>query len=199
EALTEVEGAAGIAERGGAAMQRGVETMSEISESATRIAGSVGVIESSAFQTNILAVSAAVEAARAGEQGRGFAVVATEVRGLAQRCASAATEIRELIGHSAQRVEDGSGLVALAGSAMAELVAAVERVNTIMNETSNAFEEQSSGIEQVNAAVIQMEQTMQRNAALVEEAAAAALSLDEQGSRLSAAVAQFRLRDEALA
>ena len=69
----------------------------------------------------------------------------------------------------------------------------------IMSETGQAFEEQASGIEQVNAAVIQMEQTMQRNAALVEEAAAAALSLDEQGARLSAAVAQFRLRDEALA
>ncbi|VWB90111.1 methyl-accepting chemotaxis protein [Burkholderia lata] len=199
DARTYVEGAAGIASRGGEAMQRVVETMSAISHSSTRISGIVGVIESIAFQTNILALNAAVEAARAGEQGRGFAVVATEVRGLAQRCASAAKEIRELIGHSAQRVEDGSGLVALAGSAMAELVSAVERVNSIMSETSNAFEEQSSGIEQVNAAVIQMEQTMQRNAALVEEAAAAALSLDEQGSRLSAAVAQFRLRDEVLA
>ena len=48
------------------------------------------------------------------------------------------------------------------------LVAAVERVNMIMSETGQAFEEQASGIEQVNAAVIQMEQTMQRNAALVE-------------------------------
>ncbi|MDR5671264.1 methyl-accepting chemotaxis protein, partial [Burkholderia cenocepacia] len=95
--------------------------------------------ESIAFQTNILALNAAVEAARAGEQGRGFAVVATEVRGLAQRCAAAAKEIRDLIGHSAQRVEDGSSLVALAGSAMTELVAAVERVNAIMGETSQAF------------------------------------------------------------
>ncbi|KML45658.1 chemotaxis protein [Burkholderia cepacia] len=199
DARTYVEGAAGIASRGGDAMQRVVETMSEISSSSARISGIVGVIESIAFQTNILALNAAVEAARAGEQGRGFAVVATEVRGLAQRSAAAAKEIKDLIGHSTRRVADGSGLVTQAGSAMAELVAAVERVNAIMSETSNAFEEQSSGIEQVNAAVIQIEQTMQRNAALVEEAAAAALSLDEQGSRLSAAVAQFRLRGEVVA
>ncbi|KVL48018.1 chemotaxis protein [Burkholderia territorii] len=197
DARTYAQGAAGIASKGGDAMQRVVETMSAISHSSTRISGIVGVIESIAFQTNILALNAAVEAARAGEQGRGFAVVATEVRGLAQRCASAAKEIRELIGHSAQRVEDGSSLVALAGSAMNELVAAVERVNAIMGETSIAFDEQTAGIEQVNAAVIQMEQTMQRNAALVEEAAAAALSLEDQSTRLSDAVAQFRLREAA--
>ncbi|MGU7784158.1 methyl-accepting chemotaxis protein [Burkholderia sp. PU8-34] len=199
DARTCVEGAAGIASRGEAAMQRVVDTMSAISESSARISGIVGVIESIAFQTNILALNAAVEAARAGEQGRGFAVVATEVRGLAQRCASAAKEIKELIGHSARRVEDGSGLVTLAGSTMAELVAAVERVKAIMSEISTASEEQSSGIEQVNATVTQMEQTMQRNAALVEEAAAVALSLDEQSARLNDAVAQFRLRDEAIA
>ncbi|RQS71165.1 HAMP domain-containing protein [Burkholderia sp. Bp8963] len=199
DARTYVEGAAGIASRGGEAMRRVVEMMSAISESSARISGIVGVIESIAFQTNILALNAAVEAARAGEQGRGFAVVATEVRGLAQRCASAAKEIKELIGHSVRRVEDGGGLVALAGSTMAELVAAVERVNAVMSEISNASEEQSSGIEQVNATVTQMEQTMQRNASLVEEAAAVALSLEEQSSRLNDAVAQFRIRDEVFA
>jgi methyl-accepting chemotaxis protein len=192
-----VEGAADIASRGGEAMKRVVETMSAISDSSARISGIVGVIESIAFQTNILALNAAVEAARAGEQGRGFAVVATEVRGLAQRCASAAKEIKELIGDSARRVDDGSGLVALAGSTMGELVVAVERVNTIMSEISIASDEQSSGIEQVNTTVTQMEQTMQRNAALVEEAAAVALSLEEQSARLNEAVAQFRLREEA--
>ncbi|MBU9545286.1 methyl-accepting chemotaxis protein [Burkholderia multivorans] len=197
DARSYVEGAAGIAARGGEAMQRVVDTMSAISQSAAQIAGIVGVIESIAFQTNILALNAAVEAARAGEQGRGFAVVATEVRGLAQRCAAAAKEIRELIGDSTQRVEHGSGLVAHAGSAMTEIVAAVERVNAIMSDISTAFDEQSSGIEQVNATVTQMEQTMQRNTALVEETAAAALSLEEQGARLSNAVAQFRLREAA--
>ncbi|WP_426444766.1 methyl-accepting chemotaxis protein, partial [Salmonella enterica] len=70
---------------------------------------------------------AAVEAARAGEQGRGFAVVASEVRSLAQRSASAAKEIKQLIDDSVQKVGAGSQLVERAGATMSEVVASVKR------------------------------------------------------------------------
>jgi methyl-accepting chemotaxis protein len=183
-----------IATRGGEAMQLVVATMDEITESSTRIGGIVGVIDGIAFQTNILALNAAVEAARAGEQGRGFAVVAAEVRNLAQRSGAAAREIKALIGESTQKVEGGSKLVTEAGSTMADLVRAVERLDAIMSEISLASDEQSTGIEQVNITVTQMEESMQRNAALVEEASAVAMSLEEQSRRLSDAVARFSLR-----
>ncbi|MFP5304138.1 methyl-accepting chemotaxis protein, partial [Cobetia sp. SIMBA_158] len=76
----------------------------------------------------------AVEAARAGEEGRGFAVVASEVRTLAQRSGAAAKEIKKLIEASAQRIEAGSSLVNDAGSVIEDMVGAVQRVTTIIDE-----------------------------------------------------------------
>ncbi|CAJ0787339.1 Methyl-accepting chemotaxis protein II [Ralstonia psammae] len=193
QASTLAVNASDIAVKGGEVVGRVVDTMAGINESSRKIADIIGVIEGIAFQTNILALNAAVEAARAGEQGRGFAVVAGEVRSLAQRSATAAKEIKALIGDSVGRVQNGSTLVAEAGTVIDEVVVAVRRVTDIMGEISAASEEQSSGIEQVNQAVTQMDQVTQQNAALVEQAAAAAESLEEQAEALRSAVAVFRV------
>ncbi|RKP56642.1 methyl-accepting chemotaxis protein [Pararobbsia silviterrae] len=180
--------------RGGNVVGRVIETMNGISEASRKVAEIIGVIEGIAFQTNILALNAAVEAARAGEQGRGFAVVASEVRSLAQRSGTAAKEIKDLIGASVARVEQGSALVSEAGSTMKEAMTSVGRVTDIMGEIEAAAREQSDGIEQVNKAITQIDEVTQHNAALVEEAAASAKSLEEQAAILREAVAVFRVR-----
>lgn len=187
--------ASSIAVKGGEVVGRVVETMDGIKLSSNRIGDILGVIEGIAFQTNILALNAAVEAARAGEQGRGFAVVAGEVRTLAQRCATAAREIKELIDDSIGRVQGGSALVAEAGTVIQEVVVAVKRVADIMGEISAASEEQSTGIEQISRSVTRIDEATQQNAALVEQAAAAAQSLEAQANTLRGAVAFFKLAD----
>jgi methyl-accepting chemotaxis protein I, serine sensor receptor len=179
--------------RGGTVVSRVTETMDGITASSRKVAEIIGMIEGIAFQTNILALNAAVEAARAGEQGRGFAVVASEVRSLAQRSGTAAKEIKELIGESAAKVEQGASLVVEAGKTMREAMQSVERVTGIMGEIEAAALEQSDGIAQVNKAITQIDEVTQHNAALVEEAAAAAKSLEEQAAVLRQAVAVFRL------
>jgi methyl-accepting chemotaxis protein len=187
--------ASGVAVKGGDVVAEVVATMSAINSSAKKIEDIISVIDGIAFQTNILALNAAVEAARAGEQGRGFAVVAGEVRNLAQRSASAAKEIKELITDSVSKTAEGTRQVENAGNTMQEVVTSVKRVSDIIGEIAAASQEQSVGIAQVNEAIMKMDDVTQQNTALVEEAAAAAESLMEQADELMNAVSVFQLDD----
>lgn len=170
-----------------------VDNMQRITQSSQQMADIINVIDSIAFQTNILALNASVEAARAGEHGRGFAVVAEEVRNLAGRSAGAAQEIRGLIDGSNREVNAGASLVTKAEAAISEVAEAARSVTQIMHEISAASEEQSNGITQVNQAVAEMDQATQRNALRVQETARAAISLEKQAGLLALSVEAFRL------
>lgn len=188
-----VQGSCDIAEQSGKAVDMLVATMASINESSKRIEDIISVIDGIAFQTNILALNAAVEAARAGEQGRGFAVVAAEVRNLAQRSATAAKEIKLLIGGSVEKVSVGSMQVKKAADSISDVVTSVELVASLMKDISATSTEQSMSIEQVNTAIVQMDEVTQQNAALVEEASAAAESMQEQAADLLQEVSAFKL------
>ena len=188
--------AAQVAVKGGEVVAQVVGTMESINASSNKIVDIISVIDGIAFQTNILALNAAVEAARAGEQGRGFAVVASEVRNLAQRSASAAKEIKTLIGASVEQVNAGSMLVAQAGSTMNDIVDSVQRVSDIITEITAASSEQSVGIDEINRAIGQMDAVTQQNAALVEESAAAAESMQHQAHNLAQVVSVFKLNGQ---
>ncbi|KKB63396.1 chemotaxis protein [Robbsia andropogonis] len=187
------ESASEVAAQGGGAVERVVQTMTGINTSSRRIADIIGVIDEIAFQTNILALNAAVEAARAGEHGRGFAVVASEVRGLAQRSAVAAKEIKELIGESVEQVEQGGKMVGDAGQTILRIVDSIKSVTDVVSEITLSSREQSEGLEQINQAIAQVDHATQENAALVEESAAASRSMQDQAGELAELVSAFRL------
>jgi methyl-accepting chemotaxis protein len=193
-ATTAAKDNASAATRGGEVILQVEKTMDDIRTSSNKIGEIIGVIDSIAFQTNILALNAAVEAARAGDQGRGFAVVATEVRALAGRSASAAREIKALIGASIGQVANGSQVVADAGKTIGEVVLSANQIAELMREIANATQEQTAGIAQVSTAVFDLDQATQQNAALVEETAAASSSLSDQAQRLSDEISFFQLR-----
>lgn len=161
-----------------------VDAMKNIGDTSQQIAQTLQIIEQIAFQTNILALNAAVEAARAGEAGMGFAVVAEEVRNLAQRCTKASDEIATLITRSVKNAETGRAIVSTLSESGNQVTAAFARLKGLVQEITNASQEQGRGVAQIGQAVQRIEQATQRTAAAAEERAAAAEELNAQSETL---------------
>lgn len=178
---------------GGHIIHTMVATMGDIRLASSRIGDITTTIDGIAFQTNLLALNAAVEAARAGEQGKGFAVVAAEVRGLAQRAATAAKEINQLVSDSVARIESGTTVVGQAGQAVDAIVAQAGQINELLARIAESARSEAQDVLQTTQAVQAMDDATQQNAALVEQTAAAASAMRSQAQVLATEVAHFRL------
>ncbi|NKN37927.1 methyl-accepting chemotaxis protein [Agrobacterium sp. a22-2] len=193
QARKTVESTHADAERSGQTMSQAVIAMERIEASALQMEQIINAIDEIAFQTNLLALNAGVEAARAGDSGRGFAVVAQEVRGLAQRSADAAKEIRQLISGSNEQVALGASLVNQTGEALKKVVRQVGDISRLVAQIASSAVEQASGLEEVNGAVNQMDQFTQQNAVMVEESTAASHAIRSEADRLSNKVSVFKV------
>jgi methyl-accepting chemotaxis protein len=116
----------------------------------------IGVITEITNQTNLLALNAAIEAARAGAHGRGFSVVAEEVRGLAMRTSTSASEIQQMIEGIQKETQD----------AVTFMDAGVENVDKSLKKAEEATSENvhlHNLVEQMFSTINQLNQNSHRH------------------------------------
>lgn len=182
-------------------VNKAVEAINEVAESAEQLGREVGeldtqaeqigaiisVINDIADQTNLLALNAAIEAARAGEAGRGFAVVADEVRKLAEKTMDATKDVEaaigtiqersrsatESMGRTEKQVATSTDLSNQAGEALHQIMESIQDMVARVAQIATAAEEQSASAEEINKSV--------------EEIAAIATDADEAAGQAASA------------
>ena len=173
--------------------------VSRLGEDASRISDVVNVIKEIADQTNLLALNAAIEAARAGEQGRGFAVVADEVRKLAERTATATSEINQMsakIGDVANNALSGMDKVVKTtrqGVGDAETAqTSIKNIQTGFGKVGSVIDEIAPALAEQNIAATELAKSTERISQMSEENAGAARSLQDFAKELEGKAGEMR-------
>lgn len=141
------------ARRGGEAARELAAAMEQVESRAARAGEVIEVIDSVAFQTNILSINAGIEAAHAGEAGRGFAVVAAEIRRLAERAASAARDVRAIVGGTVQALGESAGSARHTGEVLGGIGRSLEDAGAAMESVARRIATQGEDVMAIDRAV----------------------------------------------
>ena len=193
EANVLVQNIKAMATSGNDQMKSMIEAMDDINASSETISKIIKTIDDIAFQTNILALNAAVEAARAGVHGKGFAVVAEEVRNLAAKSASAASETAEMIEDTIHKVGNGTKIAQDTAKSLDEIGTSIDEIVGLISNITISSNDQATAISQIDQAISQVSTVVQTNAATSEQCAAASEELSNQAVTLKNLMSRYQL------
>lgn len=189
------------------AMENIESVMGDLVSSAEEIDEIVKVIDEISDQTNLLALNASIEAARAGEYGRGFSVVAKEISSLAQKSTDSTREITTIIkriqdrvrnatastSEGREKVAEGVELADQAGKALAEIVASISNVTSLIRDTAKSIEMRKGETSQIQESLKQVLQISDESSSLARNTATAVSHLAVMSRELESLVNQIRI------
>lgn len=146
-------------------------SMLKLDAGSNNIAKIVAVIEEIAKRTRLLSLNTSIIAAQAGEYGKSFLVVADEMKLLSDQTANHTMEIAGIIGSiqdgisdaakktrdASDLVENGSIVVAHAGEALEEILAASQDSAAMVRKVMDTAEVQQSGLEDILSSLDHLE------------------------------------------